>query len=336
MSWIRGQQFWAYYTAWDTVVNSPKTADKANHTIKISKDGGAAATATNNGHASNHVELANGEYAILLTATEATCDSLNVFGVSSSTGIVLIPFRVTLLRLPNVDPGISGGLPTTNSNNQVAIQPDAGALHSGTAQAGAASTLTLASGASSITDLYKGNLLKITSGMGAGQTRAMTAYNGSTKVATVDWNWTTPPDNTSVYAVLPADGPSVNSALHVSTTASDPWSTALPGSYGAGTAGKLIGDNVNATISSRAAAGDQMALTNAAADLVRTRQMTEGYAALGVVPTMEQCLLMLLQLLQEFSISGTTITTKKLDQTTTAMVHELDDPDDASSRTRMS
>jgi hypothetical protein len=336
MSWLRGQAFWAYYTAWDVTNGVEKVSDKANHTIKISKDGGASATATNSGHASNHVELANGEYAILITGTEATCDSLNVFGVSSSTGIVLIPFRVTLLRLPNVDPGASGGLPTTNSSNQVALQPDAGALHSGTAQAGAAGTLTLAAGASSTTDLYKGNRLKIYSGTGAGQTRTITAYNGSTKVATVDWNWTTTPDNTSLYAVLPADGPSVNSSLQVATTASDPWSTALPGAYSAGTAGKIVGDNLNATVSSRAVAGDQMALTNAAADLIRTRQMTEGYAALGVAPTMEQCLMMLLQLLQEFSIVGTTITTRKLDQVTTAMEHALDDPDDATSRTRTS
>ena len=34
-------------------------------------------------------------------------------------------------------------------------------------------------------------------------------------------------------------------------SAGDPWSTALPGAYGTGTAGKIIGDNVNATISSR-------------------------------------------------------------------------------------
>jgi hypothetical protein len=34
--------------------------------------------------------------------------------------------------------------------------------------------------------------------------------------------------------------------------AADPWATAVPGAYGAGTAGKIIGDNINATISSRA------------------------------------------------------------------------------------
>src|SRR3990167_3300713 len=34
--------------------------------------------------------------------------------------------------------------------------------------------------------------------------------------------------------------------------AADPWATTLPGAYGAGTAGKIVGDNVNAPIATRA------------------------------------------------------------------------------------
>jgi hypothetical protein len=45
---------------------------------------------------------------------------------------------------------------------------------------------------------------------------------------------------------------STGEALSAAGTAGDPWTTALPGAYGSGTAGKIIGDNVNATISSRA------------------------------------------------------------------------------------
>lgn len=41
-------------------------------------------------------------------------------------------------------------------------------------------------------------------------------------------------------------------ALIDAGSAGDPWSTALPGAYGAGTAGQIIGDNLNATVSSRA------------------------------------------------------------------------------------
>lgn len=45
---------------------------------------------------------------------------------------------------------------------------------------------------------------------------------------------------------------SAGAALSAAGGSGDPWSTALPGSYGSGTAGKIIGDNLNATISSRA------------------------------------------------------------------------------------
>lgn len=41
-------------------------------------------------------------------------------------------------------------------------------------------------------------------------------------------------------------------SLNGAGAAGDPWTTALPGAYGAGTAGKIIGDNINATLSSRA------------------------------------------------------------------------------------
>lgn len=88
-------------------------------------------------------------------------------------------------------------------------------LHSGTAQAGAAGTITLAAGASATNDLYVGQLVKLYGGLGAGQTRTVTAYNGTTKVATVDRNWITNPDATSTYAVQAADNPDLDASLQV-------------------------------------------------------------------------------------------------------------------------
>ena len=41
-------------------------------------------------------------------------------------------------------------------------------------------------------------------------------------------------------------------ALGAAGAAGDPWTTLLPGSYGSGSAGKIVGDNLNATVSSRA------------------------------------------------------------------------------------
>lgn len=73
---------------------------------------------------------------------------------------------------------------------------------SNTAQAGAAGTITLDASASSTTDFYRGMCIYITGGTGAGQARVCTAYNGTTKVATITPNWATNPDNTSTFAVM--------------------------------------------------------------------------------------------------------------------------------------
>ena len=73
--------------------------------------------------------------------------------------------------------------------------------NSGTAQAGAASTITLAAAASAVDDYYKSLNVTTTGGTGSGQTRRITGYVGSTKVATVTPAWTTAPDATTVYTV---------------------------------------------------------------------------------------------------------------------------------------
>lgn len=73
--------------------------------------------------------------------------------------------------------------------------------HSGTAQAGASSTITLATGASSVNSTYNNSTITITGGTGAGQTRTITGYVGSTRVATVSAAWATTPDASSVYDV---------------------------------------------------------------------------------------------------------------------------------------
>jgi len=71
----------------------------------------------------------------------------------------------------------------------------------GTAQAGSSSTITLTSSASIIDDRYNNFTITITGGTGAGQSKLITDYAGSTKVATISGIWTTNPDNTSVYSI---------------------------------------------------------------------------------------------------------------------------------------
>lgn len=77
----------------------------------------------------------------------------------------------------------------------------------GTAQAGADASITLAaSGPSSTDDAYKGMIIDLTGGTGSGQKAVITAYNGTTKVATIladsaDGDWTTNPSTDTTYSI---------------------------------------------------------------------------------------------------------------------------------------
>lgn len=68
--------------------------------------------------------------------------------------------------------------------------------------------ITLDATAAAQTDFYKGCVVAITSGSGANQARIITAYNGSTKVATIDRAWDvalviTAGSTRSIFAVFP-------------------------------------------------------------------------------------------------------------------------------------
>ncbi len=75
--------------------------------------------------------------------------------------------------------------------------------HTGTAQAGGADEVTLASGASGTDNAYQFKVIRLTNGTGAGQIREIVEYNGTTKKAYVR-DWGTNPDATTQYEI--ADG----------------------------------------------------------------------------------------------------------------------------------
>lgn len=76
---------------------------------------------------------------------------------------------------------------------------------------------------------------------------------------------------------------------------------------------------------SPAATGDAMTLTSAYDFAKGTVAMTEAYAANGVAPTPVQAFYAIHQMLMQFSIASTTITVKKLDNSTTAFSVTLND-----------
>lgn len=177
--------------------------------------------------------------------------------------------------------------------------------NSGTAQAGAATTITLAAGASATDNLYKGSIIKVYSGTGAGQSRVITGYVGSTKVATVNRAWATNPDNTSLYAVRVDETASVDASLKVAGVALTDTVTTYTGNTpqtgdafarigAAGASLTALGDtriaNLDATISSRTKPADTQAavttvtnLTNAptSGDLTATMKASVTTATLS-------------------------------------------------------
>lgn len=126
-------------------------------------------------------------------------------------------------------------------------------VRSGTAQAGSGTTITLDSGASATTNYYQNDLVVTTGGTGAGQARFITAYNGSTKVATVG-TWAVNPDNTTTFSVLPFDAISAG-GLTAAGIATAVWTDLLAGSdfSTVGSIGKRLADDIDAAISSRLA-----------------------------------------------------------------------------------
>ena len=92
-----------------------------------------------------------------------------------------------------------------DNTSEYVIYANAGREHvnEGLAQGGSNSTMTLNSLASGVNDIYVNQTLFLRSGTGEDQVKVIIAYNGTTKVATIDGVWATNPDSTTGYVMLP-------------------------------------------------------------------------------------------------------------------------------------
>jgi hypothetical protein len=148
------------------VQNAPATGlTFAAADIQVSKGGAANANS-----AGTVTEVAHGEY--YYTAAQAEFDTR---------------CTVTLKTVR-----------TDIATTYMQIEVGGDVLRSFTAQAGAASTITLDASASSTSDFYLPCFCIIRKGTGVGQgPRYVSAYNGVTKVATVTPDWSVTPDSTT-------------------------------------------------------------------------------------------------------------------------------------------
>lgn len=143
---------------------------------ELSQDCGTFADATNE---MTEIATSSGMYFLDLIATEMDTKSTAIIAKSATAGMKTTPMVLYPVRLP--------------------------VIRTGTAQAGAASTITLDAGASAIADYYVGCYVNITNDSPAnarGQARKIVDYDGGTKVATVEGTYGTNPSNASTFEVL--------------------------------------------------------------------------------------------------------------------------------------
>lgn len=163
--------------------------------VEVSKNHGAFA-ARNSGTSITHDS--NGWYAVELNATDT--NTLGAMLVKADDAATYLPVWREFEVVPAaVFDSLVGGTDVLPVRDQTMIRQ-------GTAQAGAAGTITLDTGASAIDDFYiTGTWCAIVSGTGAEQVRRVNGYVGSTKVLTISPNWKTNPDNTSKFVLLGCD-----------------------------------------------------------------------------------------------------------------------------------
>ena len=168
-----------------TTVALPLVPTVAGRTLDVSAGGEAGIDWANVGTPGSTVALS----ATTVNAVTTTTTATNVTTVNGLAANVITAASIADGAIDRATFAADTGMQSVRSN---------------TAQAGASGSITLDASASSTTDFYVGQWVYLTGGTGVGQSRVITAYNGTTKVATITPNWATNPDVTSTFAIYPA------------------------------------------------------------------------------------------------------------------------------------
>jgi hypothetical protein len=193
--------------------------------------------------------------------------------------------RLGLTALPNVAQGTTGAISTGNASGQVTVATN-------NDKTGYALTVTPPTAAAISTAVWSETVRVLTAGTNIvlAKTTNITGFNDITAVSVWDvlasavstassiglqlktnvdaaitsrmatFTYTTPPTAASISTQVwtePIPGTfaagSAGAKLNSASSAGDPWSTAIPGSYAAGTAGNILGNRLDAAITTRMA-----------------------------------------------------------------------------------
>lgn len=346
--------------AFDATTNVPKTGDAANLTAYVSKDYGTVTVLADTSATEMDATNAPGYYLFDAAQGETNADCLMVSGKSSTSNIKVIGAPAVIYTRPT-----TGWLAPTVAARTLDVSAG-GEAGVDWANVGSPTTSVALTGTSIITtqkvdvDTIKTNPVvnggTITFPTGA--TLASTTNITAGTIATVT-NLTNAPTagdftstmKTSLNAATPASVVgavgSVTGAVGsvtgnvggnvVGTVASVVGAVgSVTGAVGSvtGAVGSVtgnVGGNVTGSIGSLGATAKTDVST-----AVLTTQMSESYASVHTVPTLAQAIFEMRSHLAEQSVVSTTLTTKKIDGSTTATTSTLNDATSPTSITRAS
>lgn len=159
-------------------------------------------TDTAQGPAANGNQI---ELALAASSIDGTYDPSMIFirdGTGSGQSRLILQYTGST-RIATVDRNWKVN-PDATSEYVILAHPGREHVNEGLVQAATSNTITLNTLASSIDNVYLHQTIFIRSGTGDDQVGIVTAYNGTTKVATIDGIWAVTPDSTSGYVMLPS------------------------------------------------------------------------------------------------------------------------------------
>ena len=159
-------------------------------------------------HITSGTAQAGAAHSITLAAAETAGDHIlnrNLIVILAGTGVGQTRTIVDYASSSKIAVVDRDWITNPDNTSEYTVIPDDTPLvaNHGVATAGTSTTITIATTASAINSTYANSIIQIMAGTGAGQSQLIDSYNGATKVVTVCDTWTTTPDNTSVYVILP-------------------------------------------------------------------------------------------------------------------------------------
>lgn len=200
---LPGHALYRLATDYGHIINQPVTTSGTAQSVAADRTTitlAAGASATDDAYHTQYIKVIDGD----------AVQMRSIVDYVGSTKVATLDAALQTLTDSPPDYEIAPGVIWKDGNNYAAeLQAVSDAYRNltadltGTAQGGGTGNnqIQLANSASSTDDAYNGKTIIILSGTGSEQERTISDYVGSTRTATVSSNWTTNPNNTSVYEI---------------------------------------------------------------------------------------------------------------------------------------